>query len=151
MLIAVVTLLLALGAGCLGGLFFAFSTAVMPALARRPATEAAAAMQEINRRIVNPVFVPVFVGTALLAVATAVLGILDGRVLPVAGAALTLLGAHVITAAVNIPLNNALDRARPGADAWEAFAGPWNRAHRIRTLLTLAGAAVTTTGLIQGV
>ncbi|GAA1864471.1 DUF1772 domain-containing protein [Pseudonocardia ailaonensis] len=144
----VVAAVTALGAGSLGGLFLAFSTAVLPGLVRRPAEQAAAAMREINRAIVNPVFLLVFAGTALTSAATVVLGLLDGRPLLAIGAGLTLLGAHVITAARNIPLNDALDRAQ-GAAAWEAFAGPWNRAHRVRTLLTIAGAAVLTAGLVS--
>ena len=138
----------ALGAGCLGGLFLAFGTAIMPGLARRPAAEAAATMQAVNRAIVNPVFLLVFLGTAVAALVATILGILAGRPLVAIGAGLTLLGAHVVTAARNIPLNNALDRATPGAAAWEGFAGPWRRAHRARTVITLAGAVVGTLGLL---
>jgi uncharacterized membrane protein len=136
---AVVVAITAFGAACLGGLYFAFGTAIMPALARRPGAEAAAAMREINRAIVNPAFLLVFVGTGLAALATIVIGVLARDWLLVGGAT-AVAGGYLVTAAVNIPLNNALDRDQPGADAWERFAGPWKRAHTARSLLTVAGA-----------
>lgn len=61
----------AIGSGLLGGLYLAFSVAVMPALARRPPGESAALMQEVNRVILNPVFGLVFAGTALACLLTA--------------------------------------------------------------------------------
>ncbi|MCE0761314.1 DUF1772 domain-containing protein [Pseudonocardia kujensis] len=131
-----------IGTALLGGLFLAFSVAVMPGLHRRPGPEAAAAMQAINRAIVNPVFGTLFVGTGLLAVATAVLAALAGAWLVVAGALLAVLGAHGITVAVNIPLNTALDRSAADAEAWERFERPWNLAHTVRTLLTVAAAVL---------
>ena len=54
----------ALGCGLMGGLFFAFSVAVMKALGRLPPAEGIAAMQSINVAILNPVFLTVFFGTA---------------------------------------------------------------------------------------
>src|SRR5262249_36312950 len=44
----------------LAGLFFAFSVAVMQALARLPAAGGIAAMQSINIAILNPLFLSVF-------------------------------------------------------------------------------------------
>ena len=55
-----------LGCGLVAGVFFAFSTFVMRALERRPAPEAIAAMQSINVAVLNPWFLGVFVGTALV-------------------------------------------------------------------------------------
>jgi uncharacterized membrane protein len=131
-----------IGTALLGGLFLAFSLAVMPGLHRRPAAEAAGAMQAINRAIVNPVFGALFAGTGLLAVATAVLAALADSWLVVAGAVLSAVGVHVITFGVNIPLNTALDRSTRDGDAWERFERPWNRAHTVRTLLTVAAAVL---------
>lgn len=55
----------ALGSGLIAGVFFAFSTFVMTALARRPPAEGMAAMQAINVAVLNPLFLGVFVGTAV--------------------------------------------------------------------------------------
>ena len=59
------TLAAALGCGLVGGLCFAFSTAVMPAFDDLAPSAAIAAMQSINRSIVNPVFLLALLGTAL--------------------------------------------------------------------------------------
>ena len=47
--------------------FFAFSTFVMKALSQLPAEQGVAAMQRINEVVMNPVFLGLFVGTAVLA------------------------------------------------------------------------------------
>ena len=60
------TVLAALGSGLVAGLFFGFSTAVMKALARLPPAQGMKAMQDINVVILNPVFLAVFMGTALI-------------------------------------------------------------------------------------
>ena len=65
-------LLCAIGAGLIGGVFFAFSAFVMKALARLPAREAVAAMNAINVAVVNALFLGVFLGTAVLCAAAAV-------------------------------------------------------------------------------
>jgi uncharacterized membrane protein len=59
--------LLALGAGLVAGVFFAFSSFVMKALAQLPAEQGVAAMQRINVVVLNPAFLGVFVGTAAIA------------------------------------------------------------------------------------
>src|SRR5215510_625162 len=53
-LLFTLTFVTALGCGLIAGLFFAFSVAVMQALARLPAAGGIAAMQSINSAILNP-------------------------------------------------------------------------------------------------
>ncbi|MEJ8279627.1 anthrone oxygenase family protein [Pseudonocardia spirodelae] len=115
------------GAGLLGGIYLAFSVAVVPALRRRPAAEAAAVMRGVNRVIVNPVFGTLFAGTALVAGAVTVAGVLGGAPLRAAGG-LAVLAGFAVTAAVNIPLNHALDRDGD----WAAFAPRWAAANHVR-------------------
>jgi hypothetical protein len=55
-----------IGAGLNAGLFFIFSVCIMGALARLPAEQGIAAMQAINVVILNPLFLLVFMGTAVL-------------------------------------------------------------------------------------
>ena len=64
---SVALVLAIMGSGLMAGLFFAFSTAVMAALARLPAAQGADAMNAINVVIVNPLFLAVYMGTAALA------------------------------------------------------------------------------------
>jgi uncharacterized membrane protein len=65
----------ALGCGLIAGVFFAFSSFVMRALARLPASGGIAAMQSINVAVLNPVFLGTFAGTALACV-LAMIGVL---------------------------------------------------------------------------
>src|SRR6478735_1614936 len=66
------TLIAAIGAGLIAGVFFAFSTFVMRALNRLPANEAIAAMQSINVAVLCPPFLVVFMGTAAISVASGI-------------------------------------------------------------------------------
>ncbi|MBC3194748.1 DUF1772 domain-containing protein [Pseudonocardia sp. C8] len=116
-----------IGSGLLGGIYLAFSVAVLPALRRRPAGEAAATMREVNRVILNPVFGALFAGTALTCAALLLAGVLAGDPLRIAGA-VTGLTAFVVTVAVNIPLNTALDRG----GEWDSFAPRWTVANHVR-------------------
>ena len=112
------TLAAVLGFGLMVGVFFAFSTFVMRALARRPSAEAIAAMQSINVAVLNPWFLGVVFGTAA-AGSFALIGAImhwdkPGVVSLFAGSALYLLGTFLVTIAFNVPLNNSLAAVAPG-------------------------------------
>lgn len=128
------------GCGLMAGVHGAFSVAVLPGLRLRPAAEAAETMRAINRRIVNPVFGLVFAGTALLCVATAVVG---GSPLLVTGALVSLAGGYGTTFAVNTPLNNRLDRG----GEWTPFARPRALANHVRGAASTAATALPAMGL----
>ena len=59
------TFFCALGCGLIAGFFFAFSVSVMKALGKIPPAQGIAAMQSINVVVINPVFLGVFMGTAV--------------------------------------------------------------------------------------
>ncbi len=139
----------------LGGIYFAFDLAVLPALrgGRVPAglggttregddETAAEVMRRINVAIVRPSFLALLVGAPALAVAAAVV---EPDPFTVA-AALAQVAGLVVTLAVNVPRNEALARDEsPGA--WSRFVGPWTRAHRVRSAAALAGAVLGLVGL----
>jgi uncharacterized membrane protein len=137
----------ALGSGLMAGLFFAFSVSVMRALASRPAAEGIAAMQAINRAILNPVFLVVFTGTALASVAT----LFSGNAWLLAGGAFYLAGAFGVTALFNVPRNNALARASAGdpesARLWADYLATWTAWNHVRTAASLAALALLIIGL----
>ncbi len=54
----------AVSTGLLAGIYFIFSNTVMPALAGMAITSAAEVMQRINRLILNPPFLVLFMGSA---------------------------------------------------------------------------------------
>ncbi|WP_129296500.1 DUF1772 domain-containing protein [Streptomyces lydicus] len=117
-----VTLLVAtLGAGLMAGLFAAFAYAVMPGLGRSADRTFVQAMQNINRAIVNGWFLlPFLLPVPLLVLATVLAWSGPGQVaLPWILAALALyLAGFFVTGGVNVPLNNALDKALGNA-AWD--------------------------------
>ncbi|MEV6284458.1 anthrone oxygenase family protein [Kribbella sp. NPDC051770] len=130
----ILTLAGLLGSALMGGLFFAFGTSVMSSLQRLPAGQGAAAMNLINVRIQNPLFLLVFCGTALICLALPVLALVQnapGKWWIVAGSALYLIGIIVISFAINIPLNDGL---AAGTTDWTAYLARWNPANNLRAV-----------------
>ena len=136
----------AIGSALIAGAFFAFSTFVMKALGRLPAAEGMAAMQSINVAVINPWFLGVFLGTALVCVAA--LGGAwvhwgkPGAVYVLAGCLLYLVGTFLVTGVFNVPLNNAL-AALTSADAdsarqWAGYVSRWTAWNHVRTIAALA-------------
>jgi uncharacterized membrane protein len=138
-LIGPLTVVAAVGSGLMAGLFFAFSVAIMPAFARVPAPAGLAAMQAINTVIVRPLFLVVFVGTALVSATSAVLA---PDPLRLTGAACYLIGAIGVTAVVNVPMNNALDRLAPddaeAARTWQGYRSRWTGWNHVRAVACAA-------------
>ena len=140
----------AVGAGLVGGLFFAFSSFIMRAFDSLPPVQAITAMQSINTSILIPAFFLAFFGTAILSLllaALALFGHADPAALPILiGALAYLIGTILVTMAANVPLNNRLARFQPGAGddaaaAWRAYRIPWTRWNHVRTLTSLGAAA----------
>lgn len=128
-------------AGLVAGLFLAFATAVMPGLAQSDDRTFVTAMQQVNTAILNPVFLTVLVVPLPALALAAFAG--PGRPWVVAALVLSLL-TFAITGVGNVPLNDALLAAgRPDLPsalhaAREAFEGPWNRLHLVRTASAVA-------------
>ena len=129
----------AVGAGLMAGLFFAFSTSVMPALKKLPAAHGAAAMQHINREIQNPLFLFVFMASTLIAatvaVSTAWTWHQPNAGVRLAGGAAFVVGNFAVTMAYNVPRNDELDRS---AAFWPTYLDEWVPANHVRALLTAA-------------
>lgn len=140
------SLLLCIGAATVGGVFLAFSTFVMNALAQLPPSQGIAAMQRINVTVLNPLFLGTFMGTALLATAAAVLcctpwsGPRSAWLL--AAGLLYLVGSFLVTVACNVPRNDRLarlDAASPEASAyWSRYVRDWTRWNHVRTASSMA-------------
>jgi uncharacterized membrane protein len=144
-----VLLVTAVLCGVAGGVFFAFSTYVMPALDCVAPGQAVAAMQAINVAAVAP-FTTVQGAPAVLSVALIVDALLDWRgtasALIVAAGVVYLGGLIALTGAYHVPRNNALDRvdaAGPEAGAaWRRYGGPWTRANHVRALAGMVAAGL---------
>jgi uncharacterized membrane protein len=149
-----VALLGVIGSGLMGGLYFAFSTSVMPALRRLPPAAGAEAMQQVNRVILNPLFYLVFMGTALVCLLLVIGAPFSGRagtVWIVIGALLYLAGNTGLTMVVNVPMNNRLDAANPltdqGGAIWADYLNRWTAWNHVRALACTAATAALTVGL----
>lgn len=144
----------AVGAATSGGVFFGFSTFVMPALQRLEPRNGLTAMQAINRAAPNPLFMTTLFGTAALCGGLIIVGarnpdepwakyLLAGGVLYLIGIGLTI-GYHV-------PRNDALARVDPtnleAASAWARYASAWTVWNHVRTVSSLAAAAALVLGL----
>jgi uncharacterized membrane protein len=142
----ILTLATALGCALVGGVFFAFSSFVMPALARLRPPDGIAAMQAINVTAETPVFMAAFVGTAVACVGLIAVSIADRSGYLLAGALLYLVGGFGITAGYHVPRNNALARVDPGtAEAerdWTRYLREWCAANHVRAVAALAAAGL---------
>jgi uncharacterized membrane protein len=150
----IVALLGVIGSGLMAGLYFAFSTAVMPALRRLTPAAGAEAMQQVNRVILNPLFLLVLMGTGLvclLLVIGAPFSSRPGTVWIVIGGLLYLVGNIGLTMVVNVPMNNRLDAANPltdqGAAIWADYLKRWTAWNHVRALACTAATAALTVGL----
>lgn len=141
--------LLVLGSsGLMAGLFFAYACSVNPGLGRLSDAGYLAAMQSINRAILNPVFLLVFTGTALLLPVSAYRIFERPASLPfyllLAASILYVVGVFGLTMICNVPLNDRLDAFNLSAASPEAlarmrtaFEDPWNAWNLVRTIAAI--------------
>jgi uncharacterized membrane protein len=145
-------LVAAIGAFIVAGVFYGFSTFIMQALARVPIAEGIRAMQAINIAVINPWFLGVFMGTALLLLVLAVAAALHlGRPAApyvVLGAICYVFGCFVLTMGRNVPLNDALSRVDPqseyAAALWARYLRDWTWWNHVRTFASFVAAVVLT-------
>ncbi|MET9232139.1 anthrone oxygenase family protein [Lentzea sp. NPDC003310] len=133
----ILTLTTIIATGLMAGLFFAFSVAVMPGLADLPPENARGAMRRINARIQNPVFLLVFLGTAVLCVVVA----FQGRIV---GGLLYLVGCLLVTMAVNVPMNNRLESSSDSY--WPEYLRNWTLWNHVRTVACTASTVILLLG-----
>jgi uncharacterized membrane protein len=144
----------ALGCGIIGGVFFAFSTFVMKALARIPANEGIAAMQSINIVVVKSWFLAAFLGTAIACAFVVIWAVRQwgepSSVYLIAGGLLYIAGTFAVTMIFNVPMNNALASLSPtdpdSAARWASYVSDWTMWNHVRTAAALAGSALLVLG-----
>jgi len=130
--------------GLSAGLCFTWTNAITPGIGRLNDLGYLQSFQQMNRTIVNPLFLIVFIGPFFLNLLNIYLHRNQSNqifwMLLVAGA-LYILGVILVTALGNVPLNEILDKTdltRISAIELKSlrnkFEGPWNRLHLIRTI-----------------
>jgi uncharacterized membrane protein len=137
----------AIGSGTLGGVLFAFSSFVMPALRRIPAPQGISAMQSINRQATTLAFGSLIAVTVFLAASVGVDAAVKRDIAAagwVGAGSVSVFIALAITGAVNVPRNDRLasfDATTPeAATYWTTFLNEWNVANHVRTAFCILAA-----------
>lgn len=152
-----ITVILALiGSALVAGIFFAFSSFIMKALARLPSSEGMAAMQSINIVVINPVFMAVFMGTTMISLVLVIFALWAWEI-PAApyfliGGLLYFVGTFLVTGMGNVPLNNQLAEMNANdpraSDIWQHYLVKWTWLNTIRTMCAAVAAMVILAGLL---
>jgi uncharacterized membrane protein len=139
-----VTIALVLLTGLSAGLCFTWSNAITPGIGRLDDLGYLSAFQQMNRSIINPLFILVFFGPFFL-------GLINVYLLKnapntmmwllIIAVVLYFLGVILVTIFGNVPLNEILDKTDIGKASVEdlkqlrdRFEVKWNRLHLIRTI-----------------
>ena len=142
----------------MAGLYFAFSVFIMTALARIDRASGVAAMNSINAVILRSLFMPLFFGTTLLALALAIAAVFrwgaPGGLAMLVGGIAYVVGMFVVTMLCNVPLNNVLQAVdTAGADAaatWARYLREWTAWNHVRTVASTAACALFIAALTAG-
>lgn len=151
-LVAGLAVAAALGSGLVGGLLVGFSLAVMPGLSRQSESCGMSVMQAINVVILNPLFLLLFMGTAVVSLAligVALVAMPNGpRLLLIVGALLYLVGVFGVTTTINVPLNDRLARLDPNqrdsGPEWRHYLERWTWWNHVRSAAAAAGSLTLT-------
>lgn len=144
-----------LSTGAIFGFFYAWVCSTMWGLDATDPRVAIKAMQAMNASVRNPVFFPAFFLTPVFLVLTAFMAARQNSktspILFAASAAIYFTGALLVTAMVNVPMNEALAQvivptdSDAAADLWQGYSAPWQFWNTIRTFAS--GLALLLTGL----
>ena len=142
----------AIGSALTAGIFFAFSTFVMRALALQPPAPGIATMQLINITVINPWFMAAFFGPAAACFFLTIVALRQwgqpGAIYWLVGSLLYLIGTIGVTVAGNIPLNDALAAVLPnsaeGTTLWAKYLTDWTFWNHVRTIAAFLAAACFT-------
>ncbi len=132
----------AISAGLMAGVYFTFSAFGMKSLAALEKPAGMLAMQSINRVILQSPFLPLFFASSLSCLALVIIAPIDwpsAASWPMAvGGAIYVAGMTAVTAAFNVPLNNALEAADPSTPEssaiWDNYLKVWTRWNHVRTI-----------------
>ena len=146
----------AIGSGIVGGIFYAFSSFVMAALARIPPAQGVAAMKSINVSVINASFMIAFLGTGVLCLVLGVGALVlwnePGSRIALIASVVYLAGNIGVTMVFNVPLNDQLAAAADPAKAvefWPHYLSAWNVWNDIRTGAAILSAVLFTATLCR--
>lgn len=158
LLLMPMSLLSLLSTGAIFGFFYAWVCSTMWGLDATDPRTAMQAMQAMNASVRNPVFFPAFFLTPVILGLTALVAFLARQKRPALllalAAALYFTGAFLVTALVNVPMNEALGQTAVPLDAetaqeiWSAYSTPWQLWNTLRTIVSGACLLLTGTALL---
>jgi uncharacterized membrane protein len=129
--------------GLVAGVYYAYTVSVNLGLAAQPDASYVATMQAINERIENPLFFASFFGAALFPLAAHYRRPRSGRLWLIALACVLYIGgSFLLTAFVNVPMNEELARVASDvsagdlARARDAYEGPWDFWNGVRAVFS---------------
>lgn len=143
----------AVGCAVIGGVYFAFSSFVMPALARLGYIPGMQAMQSINEVILRSLFMPLFFGTTLTSLILAVLALMNWPAYELNESKLIVLasvfyvgGMFLVTVLFNVPLNNALvlvqSSSADSVSVWGRYLKEWTLWNHVRTVASILASVI---------
>ena len=144
----IILVLAATSTALIAGFFYTYFCSVNAGLGQLTNNGYLAAMQSINKAVLNPVFFATFMGTLFLLPLSSWLqykaGASQSSLLLLIAALVYAIGAFGVTIFGNVPLNEALARfnltsasAEELANQRAIFEMPWNKLHNIRTFASL--------------
>jgi len=138
------------------GFFYAWTVSTMWGLDAADPRIAIAAMQAMNASVRNAAFAPVFFGTPFVLLLAAGAAMLTDRraawLLAVAGV-VYLIGGMILTASVNVPMNEALggltipESADAAAAIWAGFSPRWQAYNQLRMVVSAGSLVLVGLGL----
>lgn len=132
--------------GLSAGLFYAWQVSVIPGTKLTQDSTYIETMQKINRAIINPPFMLIFLGSLLIMILSVILYWNTEMSLWLILSATLVYGAGtvMVTGLGNVPLNDALDELQLNDLSKEEISKerhdyevPWNRLHLIRTVFAV--------------
>ena len=145
--------------GAIFGFFYAWVCSTMWGLDAADPRTAIAAMQAMNASVRNAVFAPAFFFTPVVVALTGIVALLSRRKRAAfwffAAAATYLAFGLILTATVNVPMNEALAREAVPDDieaaqrVWDAYSQLWQVWNIVRTVASGVSLLFCAIGLIQ--
>ena len=157
----IVMIALTLLTGLSAGLCFTWANAVTPGLGRLDNLGYLQSFQQMNRSILNPMFIVVFFGPFFLNIINIYLFKSNSSnlfwILILAGV-IYFIGVLLVTIIGNVPLNEVLDKTDLGIASIEElkqlrekFEAKWNRLHSIRTITSIISFLLLIIGLLLNI
>ncbi|HEX2896769.1 MAG TPA: anthrone oxygenase family protein [candidate division Zixibacteria bacterium] len=144
----VLIILGALASALVAGIFLAFSNFIMKALERMAPPGGISAMQSINVTVINPLFMTLLFGTAIVCIYLIINALSNwqqsGSSLLLLGGLLYLIGTILVTILFSVPRNDVLaaldSSSAQRVPVWSNYVTSWTFWNHVRTISAIGAA-----------